>query len=157
MSEFAQKPKEQFDNPAARAPQVDNQAAAPRPVPVHAADATAPPDVKGVFDHYTDAACAPNAAASGGGHEKEKQELVAKINALDLVKSKGLHGAFDQYAGKNKALDTTTLQRLLTDAGVGNGLTRGIWVKTIMEELDRCPKDGALQWQEMPFDAQVGK
>jgi hypothetical protein len=47
--------------------------------------------------------------------------------------------AFAHYAQGTNALDPDAVHRLLSDAGVGNGFTRGIWASRLIEALDASP------------------
>lgn len=84
---------------------------------------------------------------------KEQEELVQKVQAL-LQKQYGdtsaesmqkLFNAYDKNGDGRVSGDE--LEQLLKDAGVGNGLTRGMWVKGIIKELDQN-RDQTIDWAE---------
>ena len=90
---------------------------------------------------------------------KEQQELVDKVKALMSGKFGGTDAAamrrlFDAYDrdGDGK-IDPGELEGLLKDAGVGNGLTRGAWIKGIVGALDTSG-DRKIDWDE--FSKAVG-
>lgn len=80
-------------------------------------------------------------------------ELVTKVRQL-LLKRCGsddvaaLRESFFAY-DKNQTghLEPEELQVVLEDAGIGNKLTRGMWVKGILARLDRHKKN-ALSWED---------
>lgn len=80
------------------------------------------------------------------------RELTTKIARLvDRDYSGDTRAAFNHYAGGDGLVSSSELSRLLSDAGVGNFLTRGAWVSGIMERLDQSPNgngDGKISWGE---------
>lgn len=83
----------------------------------------------------------------------EQQQLVEKIQAL-LQKKYGnteeasMKKLFETYdANADGKIDKNELTQLLKDADIGNSLTRGAWVKGIMEKLDQNA-DKAISWDE---------
>ncbi len=90
---------------------------------------------------------------------KEQDELVAKVKAL-MVRKYGASDAaamrklFDEVdADGDGKIDPHELEGLLKDAGVGNGLTRGAWIKGIVSALDTSG-DKKIDWAE--FSRAVG-
>ncbi|MGZ3421299.1 MAG: EF-hand domain-containing protein [Polyangiales bacterium] len=90
---------------------------------------------------------------------KEQEELVTKVQAL-LVKRFGdtteasMRKLFDHYdTNRDQKISASELEVLLKDAGVGNGLTRGAWVKGIIKNLDTSG-DQLIDWDE--FSKAVG-
>ena len=84
---------------------------------------------------------------------KEQEELVAKIQAL-LEKKYGdtslesMRKLFDEYdRDKDQKISPDELETLLKDAGIGNGLTRGAWVKGVVGALDQNG-DKKIDWKE---------
>ncbi len=84
---------------------------------------------------------------------KDQQELVEKIKKL-LVKKYGdsslesmqkLFTAYDKDG--DKRISAGELEQLLKDADVGNGFTRGAWVKGVIEALDKNA-DKTIDWNE---------
>lgn len=82
-----------------------------------------------------------------------ERELITKLRSW----LRRLHGSDDTTAMR-KAFDTydrdgdgelapNELGAVLADAGVGNKLTRGAWVKGILSRLDRDGR-GALSWDD---------
>jgi Ca2+-binding EF-hand superfamily protein len=87
--------------------------------------------------------------------EKEKQELADKVSALVAARFGGdYRRAFHHYdQGGDEQLDRDELKALLSDAGVGNVLTRSMWVSGILDELD-TDGDGRIGWAD--FEAVRG-
>jgi Ca2+-binding EF-hand superfamily protein len=90
---------------------------------------------------------------------KEQEELVEKVQAL-LQKQYGdtspesMRKLFDAYDRNGDGrVGGDELEQLLKDAGVGNGLTRGMWVKGIIKELD-LNRDQTIDWAE--FSKAIG-
>lgn len=84
---------------------------------------------------------------------KEQEELVAKIKKL-LIKKYGDTGMesmrklFDAYdTNGDQRIDASELEQLLKDADVGNGFTRGAWVKGVIGALDKNA-DKTIDWDE---------
>lgn len=90
---------------------------------------------------------------------KEQDELVAKVQALMTKKYGGtspeaMRKIFDAYdTDHDGKIDSGELESLLKDAGVGNGLTRGMWIKGIISALDENG-DKRIDWAE--FSKAVG-
>lgn len=105
---------------------------------------------------------APPATGSGSGaatstasqlayaEDDNERELKAKIKALVNSRYGGDYKkAFEAYdPDGDGAIDKAGLSRFLSDAGVGNGLTRGAWVKGIISKLDGSG-DSKIQWTEL--------
>jgi hypothetical protein len=96
--------------------------------------------------------------ASGGnvppveGEDENVRELKRKVLALVNERFHGdMRTAFDHY-GKDGSVDKDELRALFEDAGVGNRMTRGMWVKGVMEKMD-ASRDGKITWDE--FQAQL--
>jgi Ca2+-binding EF-hand superfamily protein len=90
---------------------------------------------------------------------KEQEELVEKVQAL-LQKQYGdtslesMRKLFDVYdKDRDGAIDAVELEQLLKDAGVGNSLTRGMWVKGVVKALDENA-DRKISWDE--FSRAIG-
>lgn len=90
---------------------------------------------------------------------KEQEELVQKIQAL-LQKQygdtslEGMRKLFEAYdKDQDQNISAGELEQLLKDAGVGNSLTRGAWVKGIVKELDE-DGDRKISWDE--FSKAIG-
>jgi hypothetical protein len=81
--------------------------------------------------------------------DDHERELKTKVGALVQSKFGGDYkAAFDHYdADKSASIDKNELVQLLSDAGVGNGLTRGTWASRIIDKLD-SNADGAIEWSE---------
>jgi Ca2+-binding EF-hand superfamily protein len=84
---------------------------------------------------------------------KEQAELVEKIQRL-LVKKYGdsnlenMRKLFDEYdLDKDQKISPDELERLLKDADIGNGFTRGAWVKGVVAALDQNA-DKKIDWNE---------
>lgn len=77
------------------------------------------------------------------------KELKTKVGAL-VAKTFGgdYKKAFEHYDGdKDGGVGKDEIKKLLEDAGVGNGLTRGAWASGIIEKVDKSA-DGKIQWTE---------
>jgi hypothetical protein len=55
--------------------------------------------------------------------------------------------AFQHYAGGAREVGPAGVRSLLSDAGVGNGLTRGAYVDALMDRFD-SNRSGGVSWQE---------
>ena len=77
------------------------------------------------------------------------RELKTKVGGLVASRFAGDYkAAFKHYdADKDGGVDKAELGHLLSDAGVGNGLTRGTWASRIIEKLDGSG-DGKIEWNE---------
>jgi Ca2+-binding EF-hand superfamily protein len=80
-------------------------------------------------------------------------ELVTKVRNL-LVQKHGndsvasLQKSFYAYDRNNSGrLEADELAQVLTDAGIGNKFTRGMWVKGILAKLDQ-DRDDAITWDD---------
>lgn len=81
--------------------------------------------------------------------DENEKELKAKVGALVNKKFGGdFQKAFAHYdKDGDGAVGKSELVELLSDAGVGNGLTRGIWASKIIDKLDSS-SDKKIQWLE---------
>ncbi|HEY8042297.1 MAG TPA: EF-hand domain-containing protein [Polyangiaceae bacterium] len=84
---------------------------------------------------------------------KEQAELVDKVQKL-VVKKYGsatvesMRKLFDEYdRDKDQKISPDELETLLKDADVGNGFTRGAWVKGVIGALD-TNADKKIDWDE---------
>lgn len=80
-------------------------------------------------------------------------ELITKVRQL-LVNKHGddsvasLKKSFHAYdRNQTGRLEADELHEVLADAGIGNRLTRGMWVKGIMARLD-SDRDDAISWDD---------
>jgi Ca2+-binding EF-hand superfamily protein len=84
---------------------------------------------------------------------KEQEELVEKIQKLLQKKygstdAESMRKLFDEYdRDKDQKISASELEKLLKDADVGNGLTRGTWVKGVIGALDQNA-DKMIDWDE---------
>ena len=87
--------------------------------------------------------------AAYGEPDADVVELKTKVKALIDKKFGGdFKKAFTHYdADKDDTVSKSELTALLSDAGVGNGLTRGIWASRIIEKLDKSG-DRKIGWDE---------
>jgi len=75
-------------------------------------------------------------------------ELVQKINTLVTNNHGGnARAAFDAYAGDDGQVSRSELSDLLSDAGIGNFVTRGAWVSGIIERVDTNGSN-SISWSE---------
>jgi Ca2+-binding EF-hand superfamily protein len=83
----------------------------------------------------------------------EQEQLVAAIaKHLDAQygdRSKAsMRKLFDRYdANHDGKLDKSELTQLLKDIDIGNALTRGVWVKGIIDRID-TNADRMISWDE---------
>ncbi len=85
---------------------------------------------------------------------KEQDELVKKIRQL-MVRKYGqddraaLRSLFDEYdQNKDGRIEKTELEALLEDAGIGNSMTRGLWVKGVLGAIDQ-DQNQLIDWDEL--------
>ena len=90
---------------------------------------------------------------------KEQEELVQKVQALmnkrfGSANAEARRKLFDAYDrdGDGK-IGSSDLESLLKDAGIGNALTRGAWIKGIISAMDTSG-DRLIDWDE--FSKAVG-
>lgn len=102
-----------------------------------------PPPVGGAFNG------ANGTAQLAFEEDANEKELKTKVGALVTNKFGGdFKKAFDHYdADKDGKVTKDELVKLLSDAGVGNGLTRGVWASKIIEKLDRNDNT-SIEWGE---------
>jgi Ca2+-binding EF-hand superfamily protein len=81
--------------------------------------------------------------------QQQKQELEEKLLAHIAARFQNdRRAAFDHYdADADGRINRDELKRLLSEAGIGNALTRGAWASGIIEELDQS-RDGLISWDE---------
>jgi Ca2+-binding EF-hand superfamily protein len=82
--------------------------------------------------------------------EVQKNELRDKVSKLVGDKFGGdYHKAFEHYDDdvKDGKISRRELAKFLGDAGIGNWLTRSVWVSGIITELD-TDKDGSISESE---------
>jgi len=82
--------------------------------------------------------------------EAQRQELTDKVIKLVRERFGGdYHKAFEHYDSnpRDGRLDKAELTAFLTDAGIGNWLTRGAWAAGILAALD-ADKDGTISGPE---------
>jgi hypothetical protein len=79
--------------------------------------------------------------------EGQKQELREKIGKLVTDRYNGnLETAFNHYAGVDRLVDSTELERLLRDAGFKYFV--GSWASGIIDAADK-DGDRKIAWQEL--------
>ena len=78
-----------------------------------------------------------------------KREVEAKVSAMVASRFGGdYRAAFAHFdADGDGAIGKDELTTLLSEAGIGSGLTRWAWAKGILDELD-TDGDGAISWAE---------
>jgi len=86
--------------------------------------------------------------------ESDEAELKAKVKAMVTAKFGGDYKrAFDHYdADHDGGISQGELKSMLSEAGVGNVVTRGTWASKIIEKMD-SDGDGKIQWGE--FESQL--
>ena len=98
---------------------------------------------------FVGGAIPPVQVAQAQEEDENVKELKKKVNALVTTRFGGDYKkAFDAYDGDGDGKMTKDeIKRLLADAGVGNGLTRGAWADGILKKLD-MNHDSGVQWCE---------
>ena len=93
----------------------------------------------------------PHAIMTGAdvANEAQKRELEEKLRVLVTTRFGGNYrAAFGHYdVNQDGSISKDELKMLLSDAGVGSGLTRWAWANGIIEELDKSG-DGQISWEE---------
>ena len=81
--------------------------------------------------------------------DEHRQELEGKVAALVAARFGGdYRAAFGHYDADGDGLVSKgELRALLSDAGVGSGLTRWAWADGVIDELD-ADGDGHISWAE---------
>ncbi len=81
--------------------------------------------------------------------DENEKELEQKVSALVAKKFGGDYKkAFDHYdTDGDGSIGKSELSGMLSEAGVGNGLTRGVWATKIIEKLD-TGGDKKVSWGE---------
>jgi Ca2+-binding EF-hand superfamily protein len=81
--------------------------------------------------------------------EAQKQELTGKVSRLVADRFGGDYGrAFAHYdSNQDGRISKDELGALLSDAGIGNWLTRGAWTAGIIAALD-ADRDGTISAAE---------
>jgi hypothetical protein len=81
--------------------------------------------------------------------DENEKELKQKVGALVASQFGGDYKkAFSHFdSDKDGSVTKGELVQLLEEAGVGNGITRGMWAKKIIEKLDTS-HDKGIQWAE---------
>jgi Ca2+-binding EF-hand superfamily protein len=90
--------------------------------------------------------------------EERRRELDDKLTALVGTRFGGdYRAAFTHYdANGDGAIGKDELKALLSDAGIGSGLTRWAWAKGIMEAVD-TNADGGISRAEFEAVFQSGQ
>jgi len=81
--------------------------------------------------------------------DENRREIDEKVTTLVTTRFGGdYRAAFAHYdADGNGTIDKDELKALLSDAGIGSGLTRWAWAKGVMGAVD-TNGDGAISWAE---------
>jgi hypothetical protein len=86
--------------------------------------------------------------ANQTGQDPRAADLAQKVNNLVHSKFGGDYKkAFQHYAGANGEVSRDGINRLLSDAGVGNGFTRGFYTDGVMDKFD-TNRNGSVSWSE---------
>ena len=85
------------------------------------------------------------------------QDLIDKVVAfVDSTHNGDYRSAFDAYDVQRRGtLNGDQLWKFLTDAGVGNRFTRGIYVSEIIKHVD-TNEDARVSWEEFNAIVQAG-
>lgn len=98
----------------------------------------------------------PQAGGFSGGtsnlayeEDANERELKQKVGKLVTEQFGGDYKkAFEHYdSSRGGTVGKSELVKLLSDAGVGNGLTRGAWANKIIDKLD-SNQDKSIDWSE---------
>jgi Ca2+-binding EF-hand superfamily protein len=91
-------------------------------------------------------------------NEEKRQEIDDKMTALVKTRFGGdYRAAFAHYnADGNGTIDKDELKALLSDAGIGSGLTRWARAKGIIGEVDTSG-DGSISWEEFAVVFEAGE
>ena len=91
----------------------------------------------------------PPVQVADAGEDKHVTELKQKVGKLvDAQFGGDYKKAFAHYDGDHDGRMTKDeIKSMLSDAGVGNGLTRGAWADGILDKLD-MNHDRGVQWGE---------
>ncbi len=80
--------------------------------------------------------------------ERQKQDMREKVPALVRTKFGGDYSiAFRHYADSNGMVSKDGVKSMLRDAGIGSILTRWVWARGVVAELD-ADGDGHISWPE---------
>ncbi|QEL20537.1 EF-hand domain-containing protein [Limnoglobus roseus] len=81
--------------------------------------------------------------------DDQRRELDEKVTALVAARFGGdFRAAFRHYDGDGDGvISKDELKVMLSDAGIGSGLTRWAWANGIMNEVD-ANRDGVIDWAE---------
>jgi len=98
---------------------------------------------------FVGGAIPPVQVAQAETEDPNVTELKQKVSRLVTNKFGGDYKkAFDAYDSDNDGKMTKDeIKQMLSDAGVGNGLTRGAWADGILKKLD-LNHDSGVQWAE---------
>lgn len=95
----------------------------------------------------------------GAREDAARAEVIAKIRALAVKKGTTPDGLFSMYdEDSGGGLERPELAQLFSDAGIGNALTRGLYVSGVFDALDvdkggtltRAELDGVLRSVDAP-------
>ena len=91
------------------------------------------------------------ASAGVEDRDEREQELADKLGAFVERRFGGDYDKAFEYFDKDNdsKLSKGELSDALEDIGIGNFITRGMWVDGIMEKLDKSPADGKLSYDEL--------
>jgi len=116
------------------------------------ASAQAPTSNTSNEDQTAKALFAQGSVKVAANEDPNVRELTTKVGRLvDRQFDGSMRAAFDHYAGADGKVSRDELSDLLSDAHVGNFVTRGAWVSGIMDRLDKAPNgngDGKVSWTE---------
>ena len=83
--------------------------------------------------------------------DTNEQELQRKVTSLARSRFGGdFERMFEHYGRRRQSderIDRDELNALLADADVGNGLSRGTWVRGVLDRFD-TDRDGVISWAE---------
>lgn len=82
------------------------------------------------------------------GIDPRAADVGRRVNALVQRQFGGnQQAAFNHYARGGPEVSRPQVQQLLSDAGVGNGLTRGTYTSAVMDRFDTNRNNG-VSWAE---------
>lgn len=88
-------------------------------------------------------------------NDPRARDVAQRVDRLVTERFGGNYqAAFRHYAEGAQEVGPSGVRRLLSDAGVGNGLTRGVYVDALMDRFDGN-RSGGVSWQEFQTGLQT--
>jgi hypothetical protein len=88
------------------------------------------------------------ASSASPANDPRARDVAQRVDRLVTQRFGGDYpAAHRHYAGGASEVSAGGVRSLLSDAGVGNGLTRGAYVSALMDRFD-SNRSGGVSWQE---------